>query len=182
MFNPTTQAHVIKGRARRQYFRDGAPIFNRLGALARSKPATSRRSVLVAAWTGCVALLLALTGSLAVGEGSDSPTTGLSSSDDRRLWKPVADEMFLQEIGQKIPTETPLIGVAIHDGGAFVIQGGMVKAVQGDKLEACVGAPSGVRRLRSLAGALWALTEQSTYRFDGKQWSKAHDQPLVDLC
>jgi hypothetical protein len=128
------------------------------------------------------AFILCPLASFAANDSAASTFGRLTNSEPRRLWKPVPDEVFLQEIGQKIPTDMPLTGVAAFDHAVFVIQGGMIKRIQAGKLEDCAEAPPDVRRLRSLAGALWATSEKGTYRFDGKGWSKVQDQPFTDLC
>ena len=40
-----------------------------------------------------------------------------------RLWKPVADGVYLQEVGEKILTEKPITSVAVYQGKAYVVAG-----------------------------------------------------------
>ena len=105
-----------------------------------------------------------------------------ASNSTNRLWKPIADAMFLQEIGQQVPTTRALTGVAVYEGTAFVIEGGKLKQLDGTNLKDCPEAPTDVRRVRSLAGALWVMTGQSTHRFANHRWAEVHDQTLVDVC
>ena len=51
------------------------------------------------------------------------------------LWKPIVDEVYLQEIPTHIPTNHPLIAVAVHEGRAFVGDANGVSRVDGDTLQ-----------------------------------------------
>ena len=46
-----------------------------------------------------------------------------------RLWQPVPDTLFLQEIGSKILTEQPITTVAVHGGTAYAVVSGKLKSV-----------------------------------------------------
>jgi hypothetical protein len=37
----------------------------------------------------------------------------------QRLWQPVRDDVYLQEVGRKITTSAPLTSVAVYDGNIF---------------------------------------------------------------
>jgi hypothetical protein len=99
-----------------------------------------------------------------------------------RFWKPVPDEVFLQEIGEKIVTDKPVAAVAVCGGWVFMVVGETVKVLQGDALVDAPGAPKGVRRLRSLDGVLWAATADGVFRRKGDAWERVDDRPFVDLC
>ncbi|HVV74071.1 MAG TPA: hypothetical protein VHI52_21635, partial [Verrucomicrobiae bacterium] len=99
------------------------------------------------------------------------------------LWKPASDEVFQQEIGQQVRTPGPVTSVAYLGETAFAVIGGVLESLQPDSsLKAVPGAPGGIRRLRVLQGALWALADQGTYRFEGQAWQRVFEQPMVDLC
>ncbi|MBI3851692.1 MAG: hypothetical protein HY298_15665 [Verrucomicrobia bacterium] len=98
------------------------------------------------------------------------------------MWKPVADEAYLQEVGEKITTTQPVTSVAIHDKIVHAVIGGSVKTLQKGVFQDSAGAPKGVRRLRSLDGALWAATEDGVYRFAENNWKHVATQPFTDFC
>jgi len=99
------------------------------------------------------------------------------------LWKPAADEVYLQEVGEKVPTGKPVTAVAVSEGRVFLVVSNALDTLQpGLVLAPVEGAPPNIRRLRALAGALWALCDQGTYRLSGTKWVRATDQPLVDVC
>ena len=100
----------------------------------------------------------------------------------RRLWAPVEDEVYLQEVGEKVTTDKPVTAVALRGVMAYAVVGGALKTLRGGVLLDAEGGPGGVKRLRSLDGALWAIAEQGTYRYDGKAWARVDERPFVDLC
>lgn len=106
----------------------------------------------------------------------------LAESTPYRLWKPVADEVYLQEVGEKVSTAQPVTAVAIHDGRLYAVVGGAVKVLADGKLNDAPGAPLGVTRLRSLDGALWAAAQDGAYRFVGNSWTRIDAQAFTDFC
>lgn len=98
------------------------------------------------------------------------------------LWKPVADEAYLQEAGQKIATDKPVTAVAVHKDVAYAIVGAAVKTLRDGVLTDAPGAPKGVKRLRSLGGALWAAAEDGAYRFTENAWARVAEKPFNDFC
>jgi hypothetical protein len=106
-----------------------------------------------------------------------------SAPPDRpHLWRPVADVPYLQEIGEKVPTDAPVTAVAFHDGTLYAVIGNEVRVLRNGSLEAASGAPQGIRVLKALDSVLWAATESGAYRFDGSQWQRIDDRPYVDFC
>jgi len=115
--------------------------------------------------------------------GTDAATSGVHTNAElRRLWKPVSDEGYLQEIGQKVATDKPVTAVAVYKDMVFAVVGGTMKALRNGVLNDASGAPAGVKRLRSLGGALWAAAENGTYRFAGEAWLRVDEKPFVDFC
>jgi hypothetical protein len=98
------------------------------------------------------------------------------------VWKPAADEVYLQESATKLATSEPVKAVAALDGRFYVVTGGALKRLDGERLERTAEVPHEPRRLRTVGGALWALTDQGTYRLVRGAWSKVGDQPLADVC
>ncbi len=105
------------------------------------------------------------------------PTAG-----ETHLWMPVQDEVYLQEMGQQVVTDRPATAVAVHGGTAYVVVAGALKALLDGALRDVEGAPGGVKRLRSLDGALWAVAETGTYRLAGQAWQRVDARPFLDLC
>src|SRR5947209_4965502 len=110
------------------------------------------------------------------------PPLGNTDIKAPRLWKPVADEVYLQEIGAKIATDKPVTSVAVHSNTVYMVVGGDLKMLQDAALADSAGAPKGVRRLRSLGGALWAASDEGTYRLAGSAWERIDTRRFTDFC
>ncbi len=128
-----------------------------------------------------VALALLMTGIFAI-NATASPPGAYTNTTSRRLWKPVADEPYLQEIGEKIVTDKPTTAIAVYQESVHVVVGGILKVLREGVLKDAPGAPAGIKRLRSLGGALWAAAENGTYRFTGNAWVRVDEKPFVDFC
>lgn len=98
------------------------------------------------------------------------------------LWKPVADDVYLQEVGEKVPTDQPVTSVAVLGDALYAVIGGAVHTLRNGVLEEVGGAPQGIVRLRALDGALWSATSQGAYRFSGSAWQRVDDRAFVDFC
>ena len=94
----------------------------------------------------------------------------------------MADEVYLQEIGQKIATDKPVTSVVVYKDSVYVVVGGTLKVLREAALKDAPGAPVGINRLRSLEGALWAAAEAGTYRSAGDTWARVHEKPFKDFC
>src|SRR5512144_2810903 len=62
----------------------------------------------------------------------------------RRLWAPVADEVYLQEVCEKVTTDKPVTTVALRGDLAYAVVGGAVKLLREAVLLDAEGAPDGV--------------------------------------
>ncbi len=100
----------------------------------------------------------------------------------RRLWQPVSDSVFLQEVGKKVLTEKPVTAVTIDGDTLYLVSGGNVQVLRGGSVQPVSGSPAGVKRLRSLGGALWAAAEDGAYRFTGGGWEHVDRRRFVDFC
>jgi hypothetical protein len=100
----------------------------------------------------------------------------------RHLGKPVADEPYLQEIGEKIVTDKPVTSVAVYQDVVYVVVGSTLKTLHEGVLMDAPGGPAGIKRLRSLGGALWAAAGNGTYRFAGDAWVRLDEKPVTDFC
>ena len=105
-----------------------------------------------------------------------------TNAEQRRLWKPVADEVYLQEVGGQIRTAEPVTALATCRGTLYAVTGGRLKVLSQQVLQDVPGAPTGIRRLRSLGGALWAAAEGGNYRFAEDKWQRIDGRDIVDFC
>jgi hypothetical protein len=114
--------------------------------------------------------------------GASAPQGVFTNTEQRRLWKPVSDEVYLQETGEKIATDKPVTSVAVYKDRLYAVVGGTMKTLRDGVFKDAERAPAGGRRMRSLGGALWAATENGTYRFADDSWARVDEKPFNDFC
>src|SRR5215472_13233217 len=115
---------------------------------------------------------------LAIESDVNSPT----NSGVHHLWRPVTDSQYLQEVGTKILTQQPVTAVTVSGTVLYLVEGGILKKLKGQVVEDAAGAPQGIRRMKSLAGALWVANDQATYRLYSNSWQQVASQPFRDFC
>ena len=98
------------------------------------------------------------------------------------LWKPAPDDVYLQEVGQKILTDKAVQAISVYENKCFVVMEGNIFLMVGNKLTPQKNAPTGVERLLTMNGDLWALTDNGIFRSKGNKWEKIDDKKYVDLC
>ncbi|MBN2309413.1 MAG: hypothetical protein JXR94_10610 [Candidatus Hydrogenedentes bacterium] len=96
-------------------------------------------------------------------------------------WQPLADAVYLQEVGRQIETEQPLVAVAVFDGTAYVAGPTGVLRVDGDTLIDAGGPRSAIGRLRTLDGALWAAGPGGLWRYADGAWTEVDAGAYVDV-
>ena len=140
------------------------------------------RSLTLTAFPAIAAACMCFAPGLPAQETDPSALDRDSPGQSRRLWKPVADDVYLQEIGEKIATDEPVTAVAICGDAVYATVGGRLKELRDTGLKDASGAPEGVTRLRSLGGALWAAAEGGTCRLAGGRWTRVDETPFADFC
>ena len=99
-----------------------------------------------------------------------------------KLWKPQSDDVYLQEVAGKVPSDRPVQSVAVHNGQCLAVIDGKIYKLANDALSAGNLSPVGVKRLISINGDLWALAADGIYRMKSDIWQKIDSQEYVDLC
>ena len=105
-----------------------------------------------------------------------------AGKEKKALWKPLADEVYLQEVGRKIPTDKPVTAVVVCKGGLYAIVGGRLRVLRAGALGDVTNAPKSLSLLRATKDALWGVAESGTYRLVDGNWSRATETRFVDLC
>ena len=105
-----------------------------------------------------------------------------TNADQRRFWKPVADDVYFQEVGGQVRTAQPVTALAFYQGNLYAVTGGALKMLSQQALQDVPGAPAGIRRLRSLGGALWAAAEGGNYRCAADKWQRIDERAMTDFC
>ncbi len=127
--------------------------------------------------------LTALFSLLAYGFGSPGTAAEpVISPPEQRLFEKVADDVYLQEIGEQIATQQPVTAIAAYQQTLYAVVDGTLHTLRNGKLQPLEGAPKGVERLFVLAGALWGTTREAVYRYQDGNLTQVSEEPMVDLC
>ena len=97
-------------------------------------------------------------------------------------WIPVKDEVYLQETSRPIPSDTPLVAVAVFDHTVYASRDGVLVRLEGDALVPVESPVSGVVSLKTVQNRLWALTAYGLWRMEGAGWVHITPKPIQDLC
>ncbi|NUM54432.1 MAG: hypothetical protein HUU46_12360 [Candidatus Hydrogenedentes bacterium] len=96
--------------------------------------------------------------------------------------QPIADSVYLQEVGSTIPSKTPLVSVASARGKTYAAGQSALYIVEGDAL-AQIDAPTApLMRLESFNDTLFAITGTGLYKLDGTVWKQIAPGVFVDMC
>ena len=98
------------------------------------------------------------------------------------LWQPAADTVYLQEVGEKVPTDTPVTAVAVLGDTLFAVMNDTLYTLDDATFVASEGAPAKVTHLETLDDVLWVAAAGGIHRYDGKAWAQLADLPAVDFC
>ncbi|MBN2307907.1 MAG: hypothetical protein JXR94_02990 [Candidatus Hydrogenedentes bacterium] len=109
-------------------------------------------------------------------------TAAICAGDGGRLWRPVEDTPYLQEVGRQVVTDKPVRAVATCAGRVYAGFDDGVRVLEGTELSAC-GAPHGpVRKMAALNDALWVIADSGLHRFRDGAWRAVAEGEYADLC
>ena len=99
-------------------------------------------------------------------------------------WRPVEDVVYQQEVGYRIPTDTPIQAVAVFGGDVYTGgANGLQRLVGREGFDSVSGAPhEPVHRLAAIHGALWLVTEKGLHRFAAGVWQRVAEGDFADVC
>ena len=120
--------------------------------------------------------LLSALGSLAM------VAPAFAGSNAVHLWRPVRDEVFLQETGRKVASAEPLSAVAVFEGKVFAGSDKGLYELNGDKLEPVSQMRETINRLVATSGTLWAITGHGLWRYQSGAWQKISEDPVTDVA
>jgi hypothetical protein len=106
----------------------------------------------------------------------------LGQGNTEQFWKPIADDPYLQERREVIPTNKPIDHIAILDEVVYTVKDGFLSFLQGHQLVPVKGAPEAINKIEVLKGDLWVSSNSGLYLFDAEKWSKISDEKIVDFC
>ncbi|HUW59925.1 MAG TPA: hypothetical protein VMZ06_02875 [Candidatus Bathyarchaeia archaeon] len=99
------------------------------------------------------------------------------------LWKPVADEVYLQEVGSQIETERPLAAVGVFSGAIYVGDAaGLWRVDDGPRLTRVHEEVGNVARMKTLGDALYLAASGGMWRISTTGLAKVADLKASDFC
>jgi len=96
------------------------------------------------------------------------------------LWKASEDEVYLQEVSQKIFTNSPIQSVAEIDGECYAVMNNNIYILADGDLTLMNSAPKSVNKLINENGILWVLSSNGLYKL-GDSWILIDSREFVDL-
>ncbi len=100
----------------------------------------------------------------------------------KQLWTPQKNEVYLQEVSEKITTDKAVEGVAGAGDQCYALMEGKIYTVENGNLNLDKNAPTGINRIVSANGDLWALASDGIFRKKNDVWKILENQEYVDVC
>ena len=91
------------------------------------------------------------------------------------------DDIFLQEVGENIPSTVPFLAVGAWQGEVFAGGTKGLMQLRGSQLTDVPEIRGPVRRIVVALGKLWTLTDNAVWRRDGSHWVQASTNSVSDL-
>jgi len=105
----------------------------------------------------------------------------IANTETPHRWRPVRDEVYLQEVGRKVLSDDPLNAVAVFAKMAYAGSDKGLYRLNNDKLEPVSEMGEPIRRLVTARNALWVMTGQGLHRFQEGTWKTISNEPISDL-
>src|SRR6478672_2618529 len=105
-----------------------------------------------------------------------------AESPAQRHWQRARDEAYLQEVGRKVSTGSPLTSVAVYEGKVYAGSAKGLHEVMGSELADIAAVRAPVQRLVVAGASLWAMTSDGLLRFQNGGWKKISGEAVNDLC
>ncbi len=98
------------------------------------------------------------------------------------VWKPVKDNVYLQEVAKKIKTVDPVQDIALLNDNCFALINGKINKLNKEQFQELTSSPSNVNRLITVQNTLWALAKNGIYQFKNNRWNLIDNKEYVDVC
>ncbi|MCB9769861.1 MAG: hypothetical protein H6752_16810 [Candidatus Omnitrophica bacterium] len=89
-----------------------------------------------------------------------------------QTWTPIVDEVYLQEIGEQVETDTPVSKVAFHEGSLYALMGGDLYRLQDNQLVKVKDYDSPATELTVLQSGLYVASGEVLHRFIDGEWGE----------
>lgn len=94
----------------------------------------------------------------------------------------IPDEVFLQEVGAKIPSSEPITSVATVDNEVWAGTGKGLSRLKNNQLETDATLQIPIQRLVTVNGSVWAITAKGLYQLADTNWKLVYGDAVNDVC
>jgi len=94
----------------------------------------------------------------------------------------VRDDVYLQEVGRQVGTAQPVLALAVYEGRLYAGFDDGLRTLDGDTFKDVAFPKAAVRRLKTLAGAVWVVSGEGLHRIDGKGVTAIAQGDFRDVC
>lgn len=113
--------------------------------------------------------------------GIGSRPAALADPPTPRDSQTVRDDVYLQEIGRQIASQTSLSSVAVLGNEVFVGSSEGLLRLEADRLAPVPGLSAPIVRLLTIQNALWAVTNEGLYRYRDSAWQQVSKERVTDV-
>ncbi|WP_081634864.1 hypothetical protein [Lunatimonas lonarensis] len=99
-----------------------------------------------------------------------------------KLWKPVKDEVFLQERSQIILSKLPVSQIALHGEKIIALIDHEIYEVKGSHFEKQPNTPNGISRLNTIKNQLFAYGSGGLFIAAEDRWKKIENGEITSIC
>ena len=97
-------------------------------------------------------------------------------------WKPIQDDVYLQEVGRQVATDSPILALAVYDGRLYAGLDDGLRVLKDESLVPVESPKERVQRLAAFNGALWIITDAGLYRMNGDGCAAIAQGQFAAVC
>ena len=98
------------------------------------------------------------------------------------IFQSIADDVYLQESPQKVPTKHPISALAVAKNTVYAVMQGKLYTLNNGHFERHPSKLAAVARLFKFENQLWLTTDKAVFQFSNGKPVQVFDTPMVDLC
>lgn len=104
------------------------------------------------------------------------------SAEDPKLWTAAPDEIYLQEINQKIATPAAVESIACYQQEVWAVSDGRLYELRDDQLVESKATFRQIHLLKRAGDRLWLSSPEGVFERREDGWQKVGTFPVVDVC
>lgn len=99
-----------------------------------------------------------------------------------QLWVPQKDEVYLQEVPEKILTNKPVTDIAFLNNNCYAVMEDRIYLISGERLTLLKSSPVEVKRIKTVDRTIWVLSSNGLFKMEHEGWKKISDSYFEDVC